>query len=309
MRTGEAVNLRAAVGVAPTVRTAVDFDVPPGACDCHVHVFDPVQFPYDSRRIYTPPEASIDDLRNLQTAIRFDRLVVVAPSVYGTDNSCTIDAVRKLGAARARGVAVIDDSITTAALDDMAAAGVRGVRLNLESAGDTDAIAAKRTLVSLAERIGDRDWHIQFDTRLSVIAALKDEIAALPVPVVVSHFGRARAALGPGQSGFADLLDLVRCGRVYVKISAPYRTSDGSLDFPDVAPLAQALVAANPDRVLWGSNWPHPGRASTSAAIAPPYANDDGRVLNLLTAWVPGPEVRKKILVDNPARLYRFAAG
>lgn len=301
------MNLRAAVGVAPTVKTAIDFDVPRGACDCHVHVFDPARFPYDRERIYTPPEASIDDLRNLQMALGLDRLVVVAPSVYGIDNSCTIDAVRTLGAARARGIVVIDCSVTAAALDDMSAAGVRGVRLNLESAGDTDAIAAKRTLMALAERIAGRDWHIQFDTRLSVIAALKDEIAALPVPVAFSHFGRARAAFGPEQPGFGDLLDLVRSGRVYVKISAPYRTSDKPPNFPDVAPLAQALITANADRVLWGSNWPHPGRASTPTAIALPYPNDDGRVLNLLAAWVPDPATRKKILVDNPARLYRFA--
>src|SRR5216683_1262510 len=111
---------------APTVRTAVDFDVPRGACDCHVHVFDPAQFPYASERVYTPPEASVADLRQLQTALHFDRVVIVQPSVYGTDNSCTLDAMRRLGA-RARGVAVIDTSTTTGALDAMAAAGVRGV--------------------------------------------------------------------------------------------------------------------------------------------------------------------------------------
>jgi predicted TIM-barrel fold metal-dependent hydrolase len=162
--------------------------------------------------------------------------------------------------------------------------------------------------VRLAERIQGRDWHIQFDTRLSVIRALRREVAGLPVPVVFSHFGRARAALGPDQPGFSDLLDLVKSGRAYVKISAPYRTSDKSPDFPDVMPLAQALVAANPDRILWGSNWPHPGRAPASTMIAPPYPNDDGRVLDLLPVWVPDAVIRKKILVDNPAVLYRFVS-
>lgn len=298
----------AAVGAASTVRTAVDFDVPRSACDCHVHVFDPAHFPYDSGRIYTPPEASTDDLRNLQTALHFDRVVVVAPSVHGIDNSCTINAIRRLGA-RARGVVVINKSITAAALDDMAAAGVRGVRLNLESAGDTDAVAAKRALNAIAEQLRGRDWHIQFDTRLSVITALRDDIAALPFPVIFSHFGRARAALGPSQPGFDDLLALVKSGRAYVKISAPYRTSDKSPDFPDAAPLAQALVAANADRVVWGSNWPHPGRGPTPTAIALPYPNDDGHVLNLLLKWVPDSAIRKKILVDNPARLYGFEAA
>jgi len=302
------MRMGAAFGGASTARTAVDFDVPRGACDCHVHVFDPAHFPYDSGRIYTPPEASIDDLRNLQSALHVHRVVVVAPSVYGIDNSCTINAVRRLGA-RARGVVVIDKSITAAELDDIAAVGVRGVRLNLETAGDTDAVTAKRTLNAIAEQLRGRDWHIQFDTRLSVIAALKHDIAALPFPVIISHFGRARAALGPSQPGFDDLLGLVKSGRVYVKISAPYRTSDKSPDFTDAAPLAQALVAANPDRVLWGSNWPHPGRGPTPTAIAPPYPNDDGCVFNLLPKWVSDSAIRQKILVDNPARLYGFEAA
>ena len=297
--------MNSTTGVASTVKTGVNFDIPRGACDCHVHVFDPARFPYDSGRVYTPPEASVDDLRNLQAALGFDRVIVVAPSVYGTDNSCTVNAVRQLGA-RARGVVVLESSMTIAQLDDMAAAGVRGVRINLETTEDTDAIAAKRALSTLAEKLRGRDWHIQFDTRLSVIKALKDEIASLPVPVVFSHFGRARAAFGTSQPGFEDLIDLIKSGCAYVKISAPDRTSDKRPDFPDVAPLARAIVDANADRVLWGSNWPHPGRAATLTAIAPPCPNDDGGVLNLLQTWVPDPAIRRKILVDNPGRLYQF---
>lgn len=297
-----------AVGAATTVKTVISFDVPRGACDCHVHVLDPEHFSYDCGRIYTPPPASIDDLRNLQAALNCDRAVIVAPSVYGNDNSCTINAVRQLGA-RARAVVVIDETTTNAELDEMTIAGVRGARLNLETTGDTDVIKAARNLHAIADQLCGRDWHIQFDTRLSVIAAMKNDIAALPMPVVFSHFGRARAALGPDQAGFEELLDLVRSGCAYVKISAPYRTSDRLPDFPDVTSLAQALVAANPDRVLWGSNWPHPGRAATSTAIAPPYPNDDGYVFNLLQKWVPDTAIRKKILVDNPAQLYGFEAG
>jgi predicted TIM-barrel fold metal-dependent hydrolase len=290
---------------AATARTRVNFDIPSGACDCHVHIFDPASFPYDSRRVYTPPAASFDELQQLQQRLHFERVVVVAPSVYGTDNSCTIDAVRRLGA-RARAVVVIDQSMTAGQLDDMAAAGARGVRLNLETTQETDAVAARRSLNALAEQLCGRDWHIQFDTRLSVIRALKEDIAALPFPFIFSHFGRPRAALGINQPGFGELMDLMKSGRAYVKISAPYRTSDNTPDFPDVAPLARQLVAANPDRVLWGSNWPHPGRGLTPSAIAPPYPNDDGRVLNLLPMWVPDPAIRKAILVDNPARLYGF---
>jgi predicted TIM-barrel fold metal-dependent hydrolase len=288
-----------------TVKTPVNFDVPRGACDCHVHIFDPAHFPYFSGRLYSPPEASIDDLRGLQSALHFDRVVIVTPSVYGVDNSCTINAVRELGA-HARGVAVIDTTFSAAALDQMAAAGVRGVRLNLETAGESDPAAAKRILGETAAQLAGRNWHIQFNTRLSVITALKTDIMALSMPVIFDHFGGAKAAPGPGQPGLADLLDLVKSGHAYVKISAAYRTSDKTPDFPDTAPLAQALVAANPERVVWGSNWPHPGRGPSPTALAPPYPNDDGRVLNLLPSWVPDAAVRKKILVDNPARLYGF---
>jgi len=306
---GSLLALRAgtAIAAAPTVRTAVDFDVPHGACDCHVHIFDPAHFPYASDRLYTPPEASIADLRDLQTALRFERVVIVTPSVYGTDNSCTLDAIRKLGS-RARGVAVIGKSTTAAALDDMAATGVHGVRLNVETAGESDPAAVKRQLDAVAAQLAGRNWHVQINTNLAVVAALADHMASLPFPIVLDHFARAKAAPGVSQPGFDALLALVKSGKAYVKISAAYRISDKSPDFPDATPVAQAIVAANPERVLWGSNWPHPGRGRTAADIAPPYPNDDGLLLNQLPKWVPDPSIRRKILVDNPARLYGFEA-
>jgi predicted TIM-barrel fold metal-dependent hydrolase len=210
---------------APTVRTAIDFEIPRGACDCHVHVFDPERFPYANERVYTPPTASLEDLRDLQMALRFERVVIVQPSVYGTDNSCTLDAIRRLGA-RARGVAVIDKSTGAGALDDMAAAGIRGVRLNFETAGESDPTAIRRGIAAVAEQVRGRNWHLQFNTSLPVIAALKDDFATLPFPIVIDHFARAKAALGPSQPGFDALLELLRSGRAYVKISAAYRMSD-----------------------------------------------------------------------------------
>jgi len=296
---------RRGFAAAPTVRTAVAFDVPGGACDCHVHVFDPARFPYAAERVYTPPEASIADLRDLQAALRLERVVIVQPSVYGTDNSCTLDAIRALGP-RARGVAVIGPATPAADLDAMAKSGIKGVRLNFETAGETDPAAIKHHLAAVSEQIHSRNWHVQLNTSLAVVAALKDELAALPFPVVLDHFARAKAALGPSQPGFAAMLELVRSGRVYVKISAAYRTSDKAPDFPDAISLAQALVAANPERIVWGSNWPHPGRGATRTDIAPPYPNDDGLLLNQLPKWVPEAAARKRILVDNPARLYGF---
>ena len=155
-----------------------------------------------------------------------------------------------------------------------------------------------------------RNWHVQMNTNLAKIAALKDVVAASPVPVVFDHFGGARAELGPHQPGFADLVELVRSGKAYVKISAAYRVSNLAPDYADVVPLAKALIAANPERVVWGTDWPHPnavtppGRKPTD--VTPLLQIDDGRLLNQLPVWAPDPGIRRQILVDNPVRLYRF---
>src|SRR5262245_3068795 len=308
-----AIALRTNALLAATpARTAVAFDIPPGACDCHVHVFDPAQFPYVAKRVYTPPAASVQELIELQNALRMDRVVVVQPSVYGADNACTLDAVRRLGA-RARAVAVIDTSTSQAQLDDMAASGVRGIRLNLNTtpSGEIDADGSKRTLDVAAEQIRGRNWHIQFYTRPHVISALKTHIEQLPFPVVFDHFGGAKAKPGVAQPHFDALLDLVRSGKAYVKISGSYRASELAPDYVDATPLAQALIAANPERIVWGTDWPHPdsaaGRGKSLSEIAPPFPIDDGLVLNQLAKWTTDAAMRQKILVDNPARLYDFA--
>jgi predicted TIM-barrel fold metal-dependent hydrolase len=306
-----ALRTNALVSSTAAARTAVNFKVPRDACDCHVHIFDPARFPYMAKRVYTPPEALIEDLIELQKALRMDRVVIVQPSVYGADNSCTLDAVRKLGV-HARGVVVIDKDTSQTEIDEMAAAGVRGIRLNLNTTpnGEIDADGSKRTLDLAVEQIHGRGWHIQFYTRPHVIAALKSHIEQLPFPVVFDHFGAAKAAEGPNQHGFDALLDLVKSGRAYVKISGSYRISDKAPDFPDAMPLAQALIAANPDRVVWGTDWPHPdaafGRGRALTEIAPPFPVDDGLLLNQLPKWAVDPAIREKILVDNAARLYDF---
>jgi predicted TIM-barrel fold metal-dependent hydrolase len=303
--------LRADASFAATARSAVDFKLPPDACDCHVHVFDPAHFPYVAKRVYTPPQATIEELLDLHKTLRMDRVVIVQPSVYGTDNACTLDAVRKLGS-RARAVAVIDKDTTPNAIDEMAATGVRGIRLNLNTTpnGELDAEGSKRTLDQAAEKIQGRGWHIQFYTRPPVIAALKSHIEQLPFPVVFDHFGGARATDGRSEPGFDALLDLVTAGKAYVKISGAYRASDKAPDFPDVAPLAQSLVAANPDRIVWGSDWPHPdsgaGRGRALTEIAQPYAVDDGLLLNQVAKWTADSAVRQKIFAENAARLYGF---
>jgi predicted TIM-barrel fold metal-dependent hydrolase len=288
--------------------TPVDFDVPQGACDCHTHIFgDPRRFPYAAGRVYTPESASIAEMRSLHRALHTDRVVIVQPSVYGTDNSCTLDAIAQLGSG-ARGIAVIDDKISSADLDDMHRRGVRGIRINLETAGESDPSVARQRFKAAAAQIGRSNWHIQIYTRLSVIEAIKDEVAASPVPVSFDHFGGAQAAGGVQQTGFDALINLLKGGKAYVKVSAPYRSSTKAPDYPDVAPLAKALVAANPQRILWGSDWPHPQQipGRNPEEITPLYQIDDGRDFNLFATWVPDPAQRKTILVENPAKLYGF---
>jgi predicted TIM-barrel fold metal-dependent hydrolase/predicted NBD/HSP70 family sugar kinase len=295
-------------------RTAVGFQVPEDACDCHVHVFGTAaQFPFATTRGYTPPPASVDELAALLRALRLSRVVIVQPSIYGTDNSCTLDGMRRLGPDRARGVAVIGETTSEAELDAMHRAGIRGVRVNLETAGESDPDRARRLLADAAARIAGRGWHIQVYTRLAVIAALSEQVASLTAPVVFDHFGGAQAAGGVGQPGFSALLDLVRAGHAYVKVSAAYRSSNAAPAYADVAPLARALIDANPERIVWGSDWPHPHAAAPGAAAGaglaeptPFYDIDDGLALNQLADWAPDAATRRKVLVENPARLYDF---
>jgi len=298
----------ALAATAPTVKTPVNFKVPAGACDCHVHVFpDPARFPFWSGRGYTPPVATATDLLALQRALHLDRVVIVTPSVYGTDNAATLDGMCQLGRKRARGVAVVGRETTKAQMDAMDKAGIRGIRVNLESNGVTDPAAAAANLDTAVGLIKDTRWHMQFYARLAVLAALKDKLAALPMPAVFDHFAGAKAALGPNQPGFDVVLDLVRSGKAYVKISGAYRASDEAPDYPKVAALARALIEANPDRIVWGSDWPHPGPPGKQPTdINQPFPVDDGRLLNLVAEWVPDAATRRKILVDNPARLYGF---
>ena len=301
---------RTAFAAASQPSTPVAFAVPPGACDCHTHVFgNPQQFPWASARTYTPEPASVGEMRALHRALHIDRVVIVQPSVYGANNACTLDAIRQLGP-RARGVAVVDENTSDQALDDMHRGGIRGVRLNLATAGVTDPNVARRRFTELGERLAGRPWHIQVYTQLAVIEALRPQVAASNVPVVFDHFGGAQAALGTRQPGFDVLVDLVRSGKAYVKMSGAYRSSINAPDYRDATPLATALIAANVQRILWGTDWPHPDSSRVAgrgpADVAPLLRIDDGRLLNQLALWAPDPATRKTILVDNPARLYQF---
>ena len=301
--------VRSAFAMASQPKTPVNFDVPRDSCDCHTHVFgDPKRFPFFDGRTYTPESASAAELQKMHRALHVDRVVIVQPSVYGTDNSCTLDAIRQIGPT-ARGVAVIGAQTTETQLDEMHRRGIRGIRINLETSGIEDPSVAKQHFKAGAAVMKRRHgWHIQIYTSLGLIAALKDEVSASPVPVVFDHFGGLQAADGPHQAGLDALLALVQSGKAYVKLSAPYRVSKLAPNFPDVAPFAKALVATNPARMLWGTDWPHPQtKAGTDPhQVTPLYQIDDGRDLNLFAEWVPDAAQRRAILVDNPARLYGF---
>jgi predicted TIM-barrel fold metal-dependent hydrolase len=286
----------------------VRFDVPERACDCHVHVFgDASRFPFEASRTYTPESASAAKLLAMHRALRISRVVIVQPSVYGTDNSCILHAIKQYGS-RARGIAVLPSEAPSATLDDMERAGIRGVRINLGTAGDTNLADARHRLKSAIEQIQGRNWHVQVYAALPVIAGLHDLVLASPVPVVFDHFGGAKGAAGLQQPGFDKLLQFVRSGKGYVKISGAYRASDSPPDYPDAAPLARTLIAANPKRILWGSDWPHPdtGSGRKPSDVSPLLHIDDGHLLNLMATWAPDAALRKTILVDNAATLYGF---
>jgi predicted TIM-barrel fold metal-dependent hydrolase len=212
--------------------------------------------------------------------------------------------------ANARAIAVIDEKTPNTELERLRAAGFRGLRLNLATAGQTDAATARRRLQTAIGQAKSVGWHIQMFTSLTVIAGIRDLVMASDVPVVFDHFGGTVAASGPGQAGFSDLLALLRAGRAYVKLSGAYRASSQGPDYADVTPFAQAMISANAERVLWGSDWPHPDTASApgrqTTDVSPLLPIDDGRLLNQLVVWAPDAAVRKKILVDNPAQLYGF---
>jgi predicted TIM-barrel fold metal-dependent hydrolase len=288
----------------------VNFDVPAGACDCHTHIHaDPAKFPFFAGRVYTPELASPEEMSALHRALNIERVVIVTPSVYGPDNSATLFGMKARGPS-ARGVAVIDDKTPESNLDAMNQAGFRGIRLNLATGGISDPNVGRQRFQAAVDRMKARGWHIQLFTGLPMISAIKEMVATSPVPVVFDHFGGALAELGPEQPGFSDLLELVKSGKAYVKISGAYRASKLAPDYPDAALLARALIAANSDRIVWGTDWPHPNSVTPPGNkptdVTPLLQIDDGRLLNQLPVWAPDAAIRKKILVDNPARLYGF---
>lgn len=303
---GLARPIQSAFATAAQPITPVNFSVPAGACDSHTCIIDPASFPLTPSRGYTPENASLAEMRSVHKALHIERVVIVQPSFYGTDNSCTLDTIKRLGP-RARGVALLGDNVSTANLDEMQRGGICGI-ICAATAGGSEPEAIRRHFKDTAERTKGRPWHIEFHGKLAEIETIKEQILASPVPVLFDHFGGARPELGLSQPGFNTLLSLVRGGKAYVDVSAPYRVSKQAPDYPDVVPIARAIIAANPERVTWGTGWPHPAQipGRPVSEITPLYQIDDGRNLNLLGSWTDGGARLKLALVDNPARLYGF---
>jgi 2-pyrone-4,6-dicarboxylate lactonase len=275
-----------------------NFAVPPGACDTHAHVFGPVaRYPLSPKRGYEPAPASAADFRRLRQALGMARGVLTQPSSYGTDNRAMLDAIAEEKTSL-RGVAAVGADITDVELERLDAAGIRGIRINLVDPGGNpfDDFAG---MARIAARIRPLGWHIEFLVHVHEFADLPRRFGSLDLDIVVGHLGYTRTDAGIDHPGYRDFLAFVAEGRCWIKLTAPYRiTTAKDAPYADVAPFARKLVETRPDRLLWGSDWPH-------VFIKLPMPND-GDLLNLLAEWVPDAATRRRILVDNPAKLYGF---
>jgi predicted TIM-barrel fold metal-dependent hydrolase len=270
------------------------FAMPPGACDCHAHVIGaPEVCTYVPERSYTPPPAPLEAYRALHRVLGIERAVIVQPSVHGTDNRVTLAAVAGYGP-NCRGVAVVDETVDDKELARLHDGGVRGLRLNVLFGGGVGLHA----LEPLAERIADMGWHIQLLLDARFMEELARRLRRLPVPIVVDHMGHMSVAHGMGHPGFRVLLDLVRDGVCWIKLSGNYRISAEGPPYADVVPVARTLIEAAPEHMVWGTDWPHPALSD--------FMPNDGDLLDALGDYAPEPDLKRAILVDNPARLYGF---
>lgn len=268
-----------------------EHSLPIGTCDTHMHIYDS-RYPVAATARLRPPDATVADYRLVQTSLGLQRVVVVQPSTYGLDNSCTLDAVAEFGEARA--IVVVDDQASDPELDRLTRLGARGARFHMLAGG----AVPWEIMHTVAEHIATFGWHIQLQMNGRDLADRLDALLALPTPLVVDHVGRYMPPVEPDDERFAVLLRLVDTGRCWVKLSAPYESAtDATHEYAAVGLLARTLVERAPERMLWATNWPHPGQAD------PPMLADLSR---LALEWMPDDETRRRILVDNPAELYQF---
>ena len=274
---------------------------PPLACDTHAHIFGPAaRFPYVKERIYTPPDSTLADYRKLLAALGVERAVLVQPSVYGADNAAMLDALAAIGSG-VRAVAVSDPDIAVDEIEALHRAGVRGLRFNVVDRRENKNVVPADLLRDVAKRIAPFGWHIELLVNVDEAPDFAQTVADIPVPVVLGHLGypKGGAASWPEKRPFADLLRLLDGGRCWIKLTGPYRISAApDVPYPDVDAAAHRLVAAAPQRLVWGTDWPHAMKKKRMA--------NDGELADLLERWVPDARTRARILVDNPAELYGF---
>lgn len=269
--------------------------VPVNACDCHMHIYDAEGFPPQRPGSRLQSNARPADYRLLQRRLGTTRTVVVTPAAYGTDNRVTVDAVARLG--NARGVAVVLPEVTDAELRSLADGGIRGIRFTVFD--PASAVTRIDMIEGLARRVNDLGWHVQIHMRGDQIVDAADMLERLVSLIVIDHIGRLPNPAGVDHPAFPVIRRLLDRGRTWVKLSGAYQdTKVGPPTYADVGKVARALVKAAPERMVWGSDWPHPTEKDKP---------DDAMLLDLLADWAPDEATRRRILVDNPADLYGFA--
>ena len=273
--------------------------LPKGSIDTHVHVFYD-RYPLSPDRGYTPPESTLEDLKHLHSQLGIDRVVFTQPSVYGTDNSAILDGMNALNAEtpnRARGVCAIDMDITELELEGLHKQGIRGVRLNIDNKGGMP--LALEDIGELEAKIRPLSWHIEWLFPGKDIVGLMPVFEKMTTPMSIGHFAYQPATAGVEAPGFQALLKLMRDGNTWIKISGANRVSATDLPpYDDCQPMARALIEANADHVMWGTDWPHPNKFEVNPNDADP--------VEAFGQWVPDEAMRKKIMVDNPAKFYGF---
>lgn len=273
--------------------------LPPGSIDTHVHVFEP-GYSWSPARDYNPPDSTIGDLEHLHETLGIDRVVLTQPSVYAVDNSAILDAADALNAAtpnRARAVAALPFDVSDDELAGLDQRGVRGVRLNTDNAGGMP--LQMDDIPRMADRIGELGWHLEFLFPGSHLMDLMPLFAKIKIPISIGHFAYQPATAGVEAAGFQALLELMKRRNTWMKISGANRVSATDLPpYDDVAPMAHALIKAAPDRIMWGTDWPHPNKFEVNP--------NDGDLVDAFGDWVEDESMRHRIMVDTPAAFYRF---
>lgn len=273
--------------------------LPPGSIDAHVHVFEP-GYSWSPARDYNPPDSTIGDLEHLHETLGIDRVVLTQPSVYAVDNSAILDAADALNAAtpnRARAVAALPFDVSDDELAGLDQRGVRGVRLNTDNAGGMP--LQMDDIPRMADRIGELGWHLEFLFPGSHLMDLMPLFAKIKIPISIGHFAYQPATAGVEAAGFQALLELMKRRNTWMKISGANRVSATDLPpYDDVAPMAHALIKAAPDRIMWGTDWPHPNKFEVNP--------NDGDLVDAFGDWVEDESMRHRIMVDTPAAFYRF---